>query len=236
MSALSQLTDVYLEVDGAAALSTELIDRVNGVCDDVEDSAKDITVLVLIEPGRNGSGADPWPHNLGVHTINKWEQALRRFERLPAITFAVVHGACRGPALDLLLTTDYRVGSPNATLRIPPMARATWPGMALYRMANQLGVGRARQLALLGREAPAAQAVVWGLLDEVAADTVQRSRDVLIDFAGFSGKELAVRRQLLSEASATSFEDAIGPHLAACDRALRLASSGPDSGQGIHPA
>jgi isomerase DpgB len=236
MSALSQLTDVYLQVDGGTALSTDLIDRVNRVCDDVEDSTKDVTVLVLLEAAQGGPSADPWPHNLGVHTINKWEQALRRFERLPALTFAVVHGVCRGPALDLLLTTDFRIGTPNATLRIPPAARATWPGMALYRMANQLGVGRSRQLALLGREASAAQAVVWGLLDEVAADTVQRSRDALIDFAGFSGKELAVRRQLLSEATSTSFEDAIGPHLAACDRALRLASSGPDSGPGIQVA
>ncbi|MCZ9336264.1 enoyl-CoA hydratase/isomerase family protein, partial [Streptomyces sp. TRM76130] len=38
---------------------------------------------------------------------------------------------------------------------------------------------------------------------------------------GLSGKELAIRRQLLFDAANTAFEDALGPHLAACDRALR---------------
>ncbi|KOG89867.1 enoyl-CoA hydratase, partial [Streptomyces varsoviensis] len=39
--------------------------------------------------------------------------------------------------------------------------------------------------------------------------------------SGLSGKDLAIRRQLLLDARTTSFEDALGPHLAACDRLLR---------------
>jgi isomerase DpgB len=41
--------------------------------------------------------------------------------------------------------------------------------------------------------------------------------------ASWAGAELAIRRQLMDEASWMSFEDALGPHLAACDRALRRA-------------
>jgi isomerase DpgB len=39
--------------------------------------------------------------------------------------------------------------------------------------------------------------------------------------AGVAGEELAIRRQLLLDAGHTRFEDALGSHLAACDRALR---------------
>jgi len=37
----------------------------------------------------------------------------------------------------------------------------------------------------------------------------------------FTGKEVAIRRQLLLDAAQHSFEEALGAHLAACDRALR---------------
>jgi|SRR5882757_1224407 len=40
-----------------------------------------------------------------------------------------------------------------------------------------------------------------------------------------SGREPAIRRQLMYDAATTSFEEALGAHLAACDRMLRQASS-----------
>jgi isomerase DpgB len=40
------------------------------------------------------------------------------------------------------------------------------------------------------------------------------------------GAELAIRRQLMLEAMTTTFEDALGTHLAACDRALRSVATG----------
>jgi isomerase DpgB len=149
---------------------------------------------------------------------------LRRLERLPAVTVAVLDGACRGPALDVLLTTDYRLATPDARLGVGSLDGSTWPGMALYRLAHQLGPARARQLALFGVELPASRALDWGLLDEVVPDPEERSQELLAGFGTVSGKELAVRRQLLGEATTTSFEDALGGHLAACDRALRRAS------------
>jgi len=41
-----------------------------------------------------------------------------------------------------------------------------------------------------------------------------------------SGAELAIRRRLVAEAPATTLEDALGVHLAACDWALRRAATG----------
>lgn len=228
MSELSRLTDAHLQVGGAAALSASLIEQINQVCAAVENSKKDVTLLVEIT-GADGPTGDLWPADLGVHTVNRWEQALRRLERLPAVTMAVVSGPCAGPALDVLLTTDYRVATPDVRLRVPLVARSTWPGMALFRLANQIGIGHSRQLALLGMEIPAARAMAWGLLDDVVEGAASRARDMLNSFAGISGTELSIRRQLLIEASSTSFEDAVGPHLAACDRALRLADTGADS-------
>jgi isomerase DpgB len=40
-----------------------------------------------------------------------------------------------------------------------------------------------------------------------------------------AGAELAIRRQLLLDAPTVSFDDALGVHLAACDRAIRQAGA-----------
>jgi isomerase DpgB len=232
VSELSRLTDVFLEVDRTAALSTGLIDEVNKVCDTVENAGKDVALLVHLT-GDVNQQADPWPHDLGIHTVNKWERALRRLERLPALTMTVLDGTCRGPALDLLLATDHRIATPGSALRTSLVGGSTWPGMSVYRLANQLGASRSRQLALLGTGIPAARAVEWGLLDALVDDPLDGTRQVLDALAGVVGTELAIRRQLLTEAMSTSFEDALGSHLAACDRALRLARTGVDSGPGI---
>ena len=136
----------------------------------------------------------------------------------------------------MLLATDYRIAARDTWLGISSVGGSTWPGMALYRLVNQLGVARARQAALFGVEVPAARALGWGLLDEVVDDTVARAREVLDAFGPISGKELSIRRQLLAEATSTSFEDALGAHLAACDRALRRAGTGPDAGSGMPAA
>jgi isomerase DpgB len=45
--------------------------------------------------------------------------------------------------------------------------------------------------------------------------------------AGITGTELAIRRQLFLDAGHTRFEDALGSHLAACDRTLRREAEEP---------
>jgi len=151
---------------------------------------------------------------------------VRRLEHLPVVTLAVVDGVCRGPALDLLLVTDYRIAATGTRLRVPVVGRNTWPGMALYRLAHQLGPARARQAALFGTDLPAPRAAEWGLVDEVVEDIGASTERALARLSGVSGRELSIRRRLLAEATSTPFDDALGAHLAACDRALRLARGG----------
>jgi isomerase DpgB len=236
VSSFADLTDVYLAVGGGASLSGALVGRVNEACDLVEqDADKNLTVLVHLD-GANSTGAgEPWPPETPIHLVNRWERALRRLERLPAVVLAVASGVCRGPAFDLLLATDYRVATEDLRLEIAGAAGSAWPGMALHRMANQLGLATARRLVLLGAPVSVAGAVAVGLVDETAADVLPRVRSVLQTLSGVHGRELAIRRQLMFEAGTTSFEDALGAHLSACDRALRLERRGLDAAPALGP-
>ena len=175
----------------------------------------------------SGVPGPQWSSGLSVALVSKWERGLRRLERLPAVTIAVADDDCGGPALDALLATDYRIMPAWAKLVVPVVAGATWPGMALYRLARQAaGAAPARRAALFGTPIGAAAAQAMGVIDEVA-DNVTIALEKAMEVAAAAGStELAIRRQLVLEAPATTFEDALGVHLAACDRALRRAATG----------
>jgi isomerase DpgB len=178
-------------------------------------------LLVHIDGSGTPDGGDLWPSETGIHLVNQWERALRGLERIQMPVLAIVDGACRGPAFELLLATDYRLGTANAILEVCSVAGSVWPGMALYRMATQIGMTTVRRMMVLGEPVLASEAVEIGLLDEVPHDIQARVATMREGFSRTPGKEFAIRRQLLAETANTSFEDALGTHLAACDRAMR---------------
>lgn len=208
---------LVLRVDGSRPLSAATTEAVLRVCDQAEDLATAGLVAVHVS-GTPGPG---WQDELTVGLLTKWERAVRRLERLALTTAAVASGDCGGAALDLLLATDVRIAAPGTRLVVPLDGEATWPGMALFRIARQAGVAGIRRHALLGEPLAAADAVALGLIDEVVADTDRALAALFERSALVAGKELAIRRQLMLDAGRTSFEDALGSHLAACDRALR---------------
>lgn len=211
------LQDDVVRIDGAEPLLASTIEALQAVCDRIEDGRGAGLTTISV----SGVPAAGWTRELSVGLISKWERALRRWERLSTPTAVVAHGDCGGPALDALLATDFRIAKPGTRLFVTVDGDATWPGMALYRLARQSGAGVIRRAALLGEPLGAERAHSLGLLDEVADDPGPALLGLAALTEGFAGKELAIRRQLLSDALHTSFEDALGSHLAACDRALR---------------
>jgi isomerase DpgB len=179
--------------------------------------------VILQVSGVPGPG---WPSDLPVALVSKWERGLRRLERLPAVTIAVAGDDCGGAALDALLVADYRITTAGARLVIPVVAGATWPGMALYRLARQAGGALARRAVLFGTPIGAAEAQAMGIIDDVAGNEALALEKAIEVAGAAAGAELAIRRQLMMEAMTTTFEDALGVHLAACDRALRSVATG----------
>ncbi|MEV2235772.1 enoyl-CoA-hydratase DpgB [Streptomyces phaeochromogenes] len=207
-----------LRIDGGQPPSPETIAAISAVCESVGHSGGNDTVIIEL----SGVPADGWTGELTVGLVSKWERVLRRLERLPAPTIAVADGDCGGAALDALLATDIRIATPSLRL-IPPVAGGgTWPGMALHRLAQQTGgTAAVRRTALFGTPLDGTQALALHLVDELTDDTAAAVARAAELTAGFAGSELAIRRQLLLEARTAPFEEALGSHLAACDRVLR---------------
>ncbi|MBX7268159.1 enoyl-CoA hydratase/isomerase family protein [Micromonospora sp. Llam7] len=212
--------DTYVSI--SAASLPALVHELAAGCDRADAAGPDSVLLVHLHGGATGDGTG-WPGDVGIHEVTRWERTLRRLERLAGPSVAVAEGDCVGPAMEVLLSTDYRIATGDLRLR-PSAPRGTpWPGMAIHRLVHQIGVARARRLVLFGEEIDAATAAELGLVDDITDDIAQSVRTVADALRTRGGTDLPIRRRLLLDAAATTFEDALGAHLAACDRHLRTA-------------
>jgi isomerase DpgB len=218
--------DVTVRINGQLPPTAGLVAEVAAMCDRAEDASNDSVVVVHV----SGAPGRLWARDLTVSLVSKWERVLRRVEHLPSTTIALADGDCGGTALDALLATDYRVATASARLVVAVDSAATWPGMALYRLVHQgTNAAAIRKAVLFGVPIAAKEALALHLIDEVKDDLAGALAAAADMAESFSGAELAIRRQLMFEAATVSFEDALGVHLAACDRALRRASAGAAS-------
>ncbi|GGN94009.1 hypothetical protein GCM10011579_093090 [Streptomyces albiflavescens] len=206
-----------LVIDGTEPPSAATVQAVHAVCDAAEDRAGCGVVVVQV----GGVPAEGWTSGLDVMKVSKWERALRRLERVARATVAVASGDCGGAALDAFLACDIRVVTPGTRLLVPRDATATWPGMAGYRLVQLAGAARVRRALLFGLPIEAPEALRIGVADELTDDPAGVLAAAAELVGALAGEEIAIRRQLHFDAATNSFEEALGPHLAACDRVLR---------------
>ncbi len=206
-----------IRVTGGEPPARQLVTALENACAAVEDLGGSAPLVVRL----GGKARHGGFHDVDVHLVNKWERALRRVEWLGAVTVAVVDGECTGTALELLLCCDHRIASPRSVFGVPVAGTTPWPGMALHRLVQQIGLARARRLTVFGQHVDAHEAAEIGLVDDVVDDVASALARVLPRCDAVAGSEAAMRRRLLLEATSTGFDEALGAHLAACDRTLR---------------
>lgn len=210
-------SEPMVRLDGTRPLSAASVEKIDGLCDYAEDHREPGPVTVHV------TGVPPvgWSKELTVGLVSKWERVVRRFERLGRVTVAVASGDCGGMALDLLLAADVRIVAPGTRLLLSRVGGATWPGMTVHRLTRQAGAAGIRRAVLLGAPIEADRALALTLIDEVSEDPARALAELAEAAGAVEGAEAAIRRQLIFEAGSTTFEDALGAHLAAVDRALR---------------
>jgi isomerase DpgB len=215
------MTEEILRVDGTVPVSGTTVAALQAFCDSAEQQHDGPGAAIVEVSGAPGATDGRSPHRPDADLVVSWENALCRLERLPRITVAVAAGDCGGAALEVLLATDFRIAAPDVRLLAAGDSECPeYPGMALFRLTRQYGGTRIPRAVLLGAPIDADAALALGLVHEVADDPAAAVAAFEASTAPLSGPEPAVRRRLMADASSTSFEDALGAHLAACDRSL----------------
>lgn len=212
--------------DKRNAIDMRMVNDLSDLIDKLED-ASDVAVLVLRGgPDVFSSGIDlrdfAARKQRDVYGLQKWERMCRELERLNKFTIAAVQGECTGGGFQLVLLCDARIAERRAVFRLNEVKLGFLPGMATFRLAKYVGLGRAKNIMLAGRPVRAPEALDWGILDRVCdpAAFEEALAETVKDLLPFHPVALEMARRLLDESYATSYEDFLGHFLAAQHRAI----------------
>jgi enoyl-CoA hydratase/carnithine racemase len=134
---------------------------------------RDVTVVVVRGAGRAFcSGMDRTAlaaGTIGEEFYRHWIRGLNRLEDMPKVTLAVLHGHSIGGGLQLGLACDLRLATEDAVLGLGASRHGIIPDGGVLRLARLVGLGRAKELALLNEEISPTEARAIGLINWVCA-------------------------------------------------------------------
>jgi 2-(1,2-epoxy-1,2-dihydrophenyl)acetyl-CoA isomerase len=143
----------------------------------------------------------------------------------PIVTAAT--GYIIGLGLNLVLASDFAVVAEDARLRAPFTGMGFTPDSgASWLIPRLVGVARAKEMLLLGREVSGARAQEWGLVHRaVAADAVAQEADSLVaELAGAATVAVGLAKLLVQRSLTVDLER----HLADEALAIELSSRSDD--------
>jgi enoyl-CoA hydratase/carnithine racemase len=99
-----------------------------------------------------------------------WDRVTGKIARLPLLTVALLNGACAGGGLSLALAFDLRIAVDSARIFYPALKNKVIPSPRdLARLRALIGPSRTKMLLMGGHRLETAEALRWGLVDEVVA-------------------------------------------------------------------
>lgn len=113
--------------------------------------------------GRTGQGVE----GLGAEWDPTDQFPFRHIERCRALWVARVNGLCHAGGMDLVLHCDVVVASDRARFRVPELLRGIPDPFMSARLAEVVGLARARYLFFTAAEVTAAEAAAMGLVGAV---------------------------------------------------------------------
>ena len=226
----SQASSVLYEARGAVALVT--LNRPQALNSftrqmhhdlwaalDMAEADSKIRALVVTGAGRGFcAGADlsefdfaPGPDLIkradpGPVIDQAFNPTARRLQNLRMPTIAAVNGVAAGAGASLAMCCDIAIASPTASfiqafskIGLIPDAGGSW------LLVERLGMARAMALAMTGDKLSADKAKEWGLIWDVAEDSVAAALALAERLAVMPTKALVATRQLLRDAGTRSF-------------------------------
>lgn len=149
-----------------AQLAADLAAAVGAAADD-----PDAWVVVVTGDGRAfSSGMDRTALSagaIGEPFFRDWIRALNGLEDMGKLVVAAIRGYCIGGGLQLALACDFRLCATDAVLGLGATRHGLIPDGAVLRLARVVGLGRAKELALLNDHVTPAQGLTMGLVNWV---------------------------------------------------------------------
>jgi len=158
------------------AMTWAMYERLVEICDQI-DGDDEIRVLVITGRGDRAfiSGTDigQFPAfrgnpQAGIEYEERIDRVIGRLESVSKPTIAAVRGYAVGGGLTISVTCDLRIAADNARFGIPITRLGNCLSIKNYaRLVALLGPARVKELIYTARHVEAAEALAWGLVNQV---------------------------------------------------------------------
>ncbi len=175
-----------------------------------------------------GDGASAYVRELLAYL----HEAIFAIARIPVPVIAGVHGAAAGAGLALACSCDLTIATQSSRFLMAYAKVGLTPdGSSSWYLPRLIGMRRALELALTGRELTAAEAVEWSLINEAVPDGEldARLQNIAAAFCDGAAGALAGAKRLLRASLGQTLETQMMHEMEAICGAL----SGPEAREGI---
>jgi enoyl-CoA hydratase/carnithine racemase len=204
---------VRLDRPKANALSGELLQQLRSIA---EALTADPPGAVVVWGGERifAAGADiVQMENGGPEAVSaNFAAATGALARLPRVTIAAINGYALGGGLELALACDLRICADDAKLGLPEILLGVIPGGGgTQRLSRLVGVGRAKELVLTGRQVRAEEALAIGLVNRVVpkADLIDEVLRFAATLAAGPRLAQAAAKAAIDEGLETTLEEGL---------------------------
>ena len=182
--------------------------------DDLSDEAVNVIVITGAGTASFCAGDDikAYAERTREESARHHERGLETFDKLenhPCLVIAAIEGFCLGGGLELALSCDYRISSEGAQFGLPEVrklgALPSWGGVT--RLPKVIGLGRAKQMVLMGERVSADQALAMGLIAQCvpAGSALERATELAQDYAANVPREvIALAKRTLDQSYGAS--------------------------------
>src|SRR2546426_1744960 len=197
----------WITLNRPAVLNALNTDLAAALADHAEAAAADPTVTLVAVGGAGGASSGGMARRgraagaRGGAFYRHWIRALNCLEDMPKISLAVLHGHSIGGGLQLALACDLRLATDDAVIGLGATRHGLIPDGAVLRLARVVGLGRAKELALLNDDVSPEAARAIGLVNWVcaAADLDRTLQSVIAKVRAASPTAAAHTKRLLHE-------------------------------------
>ncbi len=158
--------------------------------------------------------------------------AISRFTRMNPPLIVAVNGAAAGAGFSMAIAGDLVLAAESAKFTVAYTGIGASPdGSSSYFLPRVVGLRRAQELMLTNRRLTAAEALDWGLVTSVAADTelLDKAKQLAAQLAAGPRQSHGLIKQLLT----STFNESLETQMELESRGIAASLSNSDGQEGI---
>lgn len=164
-------------------LSRKVVERLHEIADSMDDNTNKVIFTGTGDAFASGANLNEiasLSSDNAPEFARLGQSLMQKIDELPQLVVAAINGSCFGGALDLALSCDVRIASPNARFAHPGAGLGIITGWSgTQRLPRLIGTAFANEMFFTASPIDAERALRIGLIDEITDDVLEAALKTL---------------------------------------------------------